>query len=227
MTVLAVVGTDTGVGKTTVTAGLARALLSRGRQPAVFKPVETGVLESSHTDARTLALASGQQESETLGVAYPLPAAPLAAAREAGETVPLDRLELLLERLKADFDPVLLEGAGGLLVPFADNILWADLLSRWRAAAVVVGRLGLGSINHTLLTLSELRRRGITPWGVVLCSLEPSGPESHLTPGLIEEFGDIDIIVTVAHGVSDPRAIEARLTETRLLERITSRCRSG
>lgn len=227
MTLLALVGTGTGVGKTTIAAGLLRALRLQGICPAIFKPVETGVVNAQHSDAQILSSVSGQPLSETLGCSFPLPAAPLAAARAHGTDVSLPTLERRLKRLGSSADPVLLEGAGGLLVPFADHVLFADLLVEWRAEALVVGRLGLGTINHTLLTLSELRRREIKTLGVVLCALDPPGPEAKQTPEILEEFGDIEVFAVIPHGMTDPDAVSTELSQTNLPRLITSRCRNG
>jgi dethiobiotin synthetase len=228
MSLIAVVGTDTGVGKTTVTVGLIQALRRQGFSTGVFKPVETGVdKDSRENDAQTLARAAGQPVSVTLGASYPLSAAPLAAARERGRPVSLQTLDRQLEQLAAQHPIVLIEGAGGLLVPFAEHTLWVDLLTRWETAALVVGRLGLGTINHTLLTLSELRNRQIPILGVILNSLDPPGPETHHTPGLLAEFGNIDVIVIIGHGETDPELLCTTLAASPLLERITSQCRIG
>jgi dethiobiotin synthetase len=200
---LAVVGTDTGVGKTTVTEALLLGLRERGLAAAGWKPVETGVPEGPvdpASDGARLARASGFPVDRCLGAAFPLPAAPLAAARSAGISLNIEVLNRGLDSLRQECALVLVEGAGGLCVPFAEGLLWADVLERWSLPTLVVGRLGLGTINHTLLTVAELRRRRLPVLGVVLCATAPATAEAELTPALLEEFGALEVLGVVPHG---------------------------
>ncbi len=227
---LAVVGTDTGVGKTVVGTGLIHCLKQEGLRVAAFKPVETG-LEDGHlagdrADWERLAEASGQDPHTCLGQSYALPAAPLAAARQVGEAVPTERLTADLQVLRKDRDWVLVEGAGGLCVPFDEDRLWANVLQLWRPVCLVVGRLGLGTLNHTLLTLTELKRRGIPVLGVVLNTLGPPGPESSQTPDLIDKFGGFPVFDVIPHGCISPSEVAQRLRNSGVVERLISRCRN-
>jgi len=120
---LAVVGTDTGVGKTVVAAGLIHGLRLAGLKVAAFKPVETGLvngrLPGGLADWQRLAAVSDQDPDSCLGQSFALPAAPLAAAREAGREICLSDLTEQLQALGDHRDLVVVEGAGGLCVPFA------------------------------------------------------------------------------------------------------------
>lgn len=226
---LAVVGTDTGVGKTVICTGLLHGLRRLGFKVAGFKPVETGIPEpkegslSDPADWERLERSSGQISGTALGVSFPLPAAPLAAARACGRILNLGLLEEKLGQLREDHDLVLLEGAGGLLVPFAENLLWGDFLQRLAPRCLVVGRLGLGSINHTLLTLEALGRRGIPVLGVMLSSTEPAGPEARYTPELIADFSDIVVFDPLPWGIVDPAKVADHLLSSGLLGLIASR----
>jgi dethiobiotin synthetase len=171
VTVLLVTGTDTGVGKTIVTAAIAAAATAAGLRVAVVKPAQTGD-ESDVDVVRRLA-------APTVAIAlheYPDPLAPLAAARISRRPAPaLGSTMDAISDLADTHDLVLVEGAGGLLVPLGERWTAADLAVALRVPAVVVVRAGLGTLNHTALTLEALARRNI-PAQVVIGSW-PAAPE--------------------------------------------------
>jgi dethiobiotin synthetase len=166
---LFVTGTDTGVGKTTVAVGLARLALRRGSKPIPYKPVETGCVPEP-MDARRLWEAA--QPPTTLAETCPfplsLPAAPAAAAAAARIDLEPDDLVNRGHLLARRGDYLLVEGAGGLLVPYAGRTTNADLADRLGLPVLVVARTALGTINHVSLTLAELTRRRLPIAGVVL-----------------------------------------------------------
>ncbi|HCT78782.1 MAG TPA: dethiobiotin synthase [Micromonosporaceae bacterium] len=166
-----VTGTDTGVGKTIVTAAIAAAATIAGLRVAVIKPAQTGD-DSDEKVVRQLAAPS----LLTTLVFYPDPLAPLAAARVSGRE-PLDIGAVTEAATKASeaHDLVLIEGAGGLLVPMGPKWTMADLAAELQAPAIVVTRPALGTLNHTALTLEALQRRDI-PSYLVLGSW-PAEPE--------------------------------------------------
>lgn len=171
---LFVTGTDTGVGKTFVAACLAAALRERGFRVGVMKPVETGCVLSRGRriprDGLVLKRAAAAAEPIELIVPYRLkaPLAPLAAAAMEGIRIRPDRLERAYERVVSRCSFTLVEGAGGVLVPITDRLFMADLIARFALPALVVARAGLGTLNHTLLTVSFLQGRGLPVAGVVL-----------------------------------------------------------
>jgi dethiobiotin synthetase len=172
VTVLLVTGTDTGVGKTVVTAAIAAAASVRGLRVAVVKPAQTGTGTGDETDADTVTRLAAPATVTTLA-SYPDPLAPLTAARVAG-LPPLDlpTVTSTVDKLAADHELVLVEGAGGLLVPMgAGGWTVADL----GYDTVVVARAGLGTLNHTALTLEALARRGRT--ARVVIGAWPAVPE--------------------------------------------------
>lgn len=176
-----VTGTDTGVGKTVVTAAIAAAAGRAGRTVAVVKPAQTGTATGAPTDVAEVVRLAAPDRAVTLAE-YPEPLAPLTAARHAGAApLRLDDVVPVLLGLTAAYDLVLVEGAGGLLVPLgqaADGGGWT-LLDLTAAvdprAVVVVARAGLGTLNHTALTLAELARADL-PAAVVIGAW-PEQPE--------------------------------------------------
>lgn len=159
--ILFVTGTDTGVGKTVVAAVLARRAVEAGRAVGYVKPVQTGLaLDQSGSDADFVASVAGVDAVELLR--FPDPLAPAVAAEIAGR--PIDFHELVRRtRACADgVDLLLVEGAGGLLVPVTDTRTMADLADALDANLVVVARAGLGTLNHTALTVEAATQRNLT-----------------------------------------------------------------
>ena len=173
MKVLVVTGTDTGVGKTVVTAAVAAVQLSLGRSVAVVKPAQTGVGPEDDGDLAEIArLAGGVSTHE--GVRLPDPLAPDTAARVAGVDLPtLDDQRDLLDRVARNHDVTLVEGSGGVLVNLGAQWNLLDFAERIQQAGhevafVVVARAGLGTLNHTALTVHAIQARQLSVVGVVI-----------------------------------------------------------
>ena len=166
-----VTGTDTGVGKTLVACALLRALRARGIDVAGFKPVETGVGEAGPLDAIALREAAGGADALELVCPqrFALPAAPTVAAQAEARAVDVAAIDAAFEELSARHEFVLVEGAGGLLVPAADGLTMADLAARWSLPLLLVARAALGTINHTRLSLESAAARGLEVKGLVIC----------------------------------------------------------
>ncbi|WP_420143868.1 dethiobiotin synthase [Sphingobium sp.] len=156
MTTLIVTGTDTGIGKTVFAAGLAGALGAY-----YWKPIQAGV--DPEGDKETVAALSGLPAGRILPEAFRLatPASPHLAARIDGVRISLDRLTLP----QVD-GPLVVEGAGGVLVPISENLLMADLFAYWNRPVILCARTELGTINHSLLSIEALRARGATVVGI-------------------------------------------------------------
>ena len=174
-----VTGTDTDVGKTVTTAALAAVLAAGGAAVAVYKPTQTGVAPDGAGDMDEVARLSGIGTVYE-GIRLRDPMAPAAAAARENRRLPdlVHHLDRITE-LAASCDHVLVEGAGGLLVELdAEGNTLADLAAAADGAApaniVVVCRSGLGTLNHTLLTLEALDRRGLSAAGLVVGSWPPT-----------------------------------------------------
>jgi dethiobiotin synthetase len=193
--IVLITGTDTDVGKTIVTSAITAAAQAAGLRVAVVKPGQTGTATGGPTDIDLINRLAAPHTSRTLA-SYPEPLAPLAAARVA-DLPPLELYEVV-DAIRAEsvqHDLVLVEGAGGLLVPMGvrpSGEAWtlADLATTLGVSTIVVSRAGLGTLNHTALTLEALARRGV-PVGVVLGAW-PAEPElvhwanlSELLPHLV------------------------------------------
>ncbi len=146
-----VVGTDTGVGKTVFSAALAGALGA-----AYWKPIQSGLLEE--TDTQTVLRLSGLSPRDIVSELYRLrtPASPHLAAEIDGITIDIETLAL-----PDTAKPLVVEAAGGLLVPLTRLTTYIELIARWRAPVVLCARTTLGTINHSLLSIEALRARGI------------------------------------------------------------------
>lgn len=171
MTILLVSGTGTEIGKTVTTAALAAVALADGRSVAVLKPAQTGVAPGERGDADEVVRLAGAVTAFELA-RYPEPLAPDTAARRAG-MAPVRPFEVAdaAQKLAAEHDLVLVEGAGGLLVRFdADGGTLADAARLLGAPVLVVAAAGLGTLNATTLTGEALRARGLVQTGVVVGS---------------------------------------------------------
>jgi dethiobiotin synthetase len=165
---LLVTGTDTGVGKTMIAAALVMALRARGVRAIGFKPAETGI-GAEPSDSDLLAIASG--EENTLArplLSLPEPLAPALAADRAGVMLVPDDIEARIRQLKADGYTVVVEGAGGVMVPLTWSYTVLDLAQACDLDAVVVARAGLGTLNHVAMTVMMLRSHQIPIRGIVL-----------------------------------------------------------
>lgn len=197
---LFITGTDTGVGKTVVTAALARHLRNRGVRVGVMKPFASGVGGAEQVtgpeDAELLREAAGLagQPIASIGpVRLRLPLAPLSAAREEG--LELDILGVL-DRVRdciARYEMLLIEGIGGVAVPLADEVLVSGFIHELAVPALVVARSALGTINHSLLTIEHLRIRGVPVAGIVFVRSADGDltPAEATGPAVIEEFSAV------------------------------------
>jgi dethiobiotin synthetase len=172
-------GTDTGVGKTWVACRLAEWGHAQGWRMGVLKPAESG----GGGDARALIRASGSQLPLDLvrPYAFRLPLAPAVAAAAEGRRVALAPIRRAFKSVAARSDWTLVEGAGGLLVPYAPGWDGAGLAKRLGLPVLLVARAGLGTINHSLLSVEAARRRGLTVLGVLLNGRVKPGDRSSAT----------------------------------------------
>lgn len=173
-----VTGTDTGVGKTVVSAALVLGL-----KGVYWKPVQSGLLPC--TDTEWVQRVTGLESCHFHPEAYrlKLPQSPHLAAREEGVSISLQKIE------PPKIRPLIVEGSGGVLVPINEKEFMIDLIEQLRMPVLVVARSTLGTINHTLLTLAQLKERQIPIAGVVL-----NGPKSPWNRQAIEQYGQVKVV---------------------------------
>lgn len=182
-----VTGTGTEVGKTVVAAALARTLAARGLAVGVFKPAVTGLDDPGEPDHALLRRAAGsvQSDEEIAPYRYGPPASPHLAAALAGDRIDPGRLRAAARAAAAGRDALVCEGVGGLLVPLAPGYLVRDLVRDLELPVAVAASPGLGTINHTLLTVEAARAAGLdvaavvmTPWPEDPDAIERSNRET-------------------------------------------------
>jgi dethiobiotin synthetase len=200
-----VTGTDTDVGKTVIAAGLTAALRSRNLQATYFKPVQSGCLEENGeliaSDARLAQTMAGLAEPLTLltPVRLHLPLAPAVAAAQAGVHIDLEDIARAFRNLAGRYDFLVVEGAGGLYVPLVDNNFLVLDLSRWLGLPVlVVARAGLGTINHTVMTVKTVEQAGLPVVGIII-NQYPEHPNlaARTNPEIIEAVSGRPVLAKV------------------------------
>jgi dethiobiotin synthase len=200
--IILITGTDTGVGKTWVGCALAQALRDAGKQVVAIKPVETGCSGQPREgeDGVRLARAAGQTQPTHAILRFADPVAPVLASERAGAEIDFDALVLKIERFADDAEFLLLEGHGGLLAPVTWEWNMADVARTLGACALVVAADRLGTINHTLLTLSALELAGIPCVGVVLTNPEVADPSTGANAAAIARLSGIERVAAVPAG---------------------------
>jgi dethiobiotin synthetase len=203
-----VTGTGTEVGKTVVAALIARTLAGAGTRVAVFKPAVTGLGDPGEPDHELLRRAAGseQGDEEIAPYRYGPPASPHLAASLAGEEIDPARLRAAAASAAEGADQLVCEGVGGLLVPLAAGYTVRDLAAGLALPLVVAASPGLGTINHTLLTLEAARSAGLevamvvlTPWPDVPSTVEASNLET------IAALGAVRVETVPRLDLSDPK----------------------
>ncbi len=202
---LFITGTDTDIGKTVVAGGIADWFRRRGARVGVCKPIATGCVRrreglvsedaeflAHHADSRfPLDIICPQRFAE--------PLAPAIAAERAGEEINFQSIEHSLQAISATSDVIIVEGAGGIMVPIGRKYLMLDLARDLALPAVIVARPGLGTINHTLLTIAALKQAGVPIAGVVINRYPPETPTTveETNPAAIEKWSRIPILALV------------------------------
>lgn len=205
---LFVVGTDTDVGKTYLTARIARQLLDAGTSVGVYKPACSGAEPSGDRtpvwgDVETLSAALDHRfpRERICPQTFRAPLAPPVAARLEHREVDENLLREGINWWRGRVDVLLIEGIGGLLCPVSDHKTVCDLAEQWKFPLLVVARLGLGTINHTLLTVEVAQNRGLNVAGIVLNESQPNqgGLASESNASEIERRCNAPILAVVPY----------------------------
>jgi len=198
---LFITGTDTGVGKTVVAGAIAAYLESRGKEVGVMKPVETGCRkvkgELVPADAKFLRRAANA--TDFLGAICPYrfaePLAPAVAAKRARKKIDTRLLVKVYRAIARQHDTTIVEGAGGLMVPLYEKYLYLDLAADVGIPVVIVARPGLGTINHTLLTVQAARARGLEIHGIIInhSDRKDYGIAGKTNPDVLKELSGVKV----------------------------------
>lgn len=211
-----ITGTDTGVGKSMIAASLATLLRAQGVNVAVMKPVETGVADPTTlgADAELLKTSSGCTAEDELIAPYRFspPVAPALAASQAKTKIDLGHICECYRQLVDAHDFVIVEGAGGLMVPLAGGFLTADLVGMLQIPLLVVARPTLGTINHTLLTIFAARTMDLPVSGFVINGMpaEPSLAEQD-APHSLASLASASLLAVLSQGTGSTDKIVAAL----------------
>ncbi|MBM7622563.1 dethiobiotin synthase [Sporohalobacter salinus] len=196
-----ITGTDTDIGKTVVTAGLTAALSQQGYDLGVMKPFQSGAFKE---DDRLLAPdIEFILQHISLDADYDLmnpirlqpPLAPSVAAKEEGVKIDLNQIMSAYQQLQEEYQGLVVEGAGGLMVPLAEDFLIPDLVMRLDLPVIIVARPNLGTINHTVLTVKAARQLGLDVLGVIINGYpKEAGVAEETNPDIISDLAEVPIL---------------------------------
>lgn len=204
---LFITGTDTGIGKTVISMGLCAFLsLRKGMDVGVMKPFESGLTKGEQKagsrDAVLLREASGSTDSlrKINPYTFEAPLAPEVAAELEHRVIDIDSVDRTYRDLLRKHDVLIIEGAGGVMVPIKSNFFYIDLIRRWNVPTIIVSRLGLGTINHTLLTSRYLESQGISIVGVILNDVNNEADiASQTNPGVLKQYLRVPFLGVFPH----------------------------
>ncbi len=203
-----IAGTDTGVGKSVLSLLLMHYFYEKKYSPFYLKPFQTGCADPFDTDSDARFIYSnirqlrGKNPSESVVFCFNNPKAPWFAGRDMGKQVSLDPIIRIMEEKKVLFNPIFVEGAGGVLVPLTDKLLVIDAVRSLGLKVILAARGSLGTINHTLLSIEAIQKRGLEVAGVVF--MDPG--EIQISRDLLEEnmeavkqFSGITVAGVIGH----------------------------
>ena len=228
-----VIGTDTGAGKTVLSLLLMQFFYANGCMPFYIKPIQTGCSDpyDKDSDARFIykhvKQLTKEDPSDSIVYCFREPKAPYFASRNEGKNIELKAIQNALDKKSRIYSPVIMEAAGGLLVPVNENTLMIDLIKMTGAKPIIAARAGLGTINHTLLTIEALHKRDIKPLGVVFIDAgEKPAPQDMISENIeaVESFSGIKVAGVISR-IKDFSNPEEECYQT--IERIYSSQVSG
>lgn len=206
-----VTGTDTDIGKTFITAGLAATMQSLGYSTCVYKPVQSGAINrNGFMQAPDLAFVSSISPDVKTFSSYLLkePTSPMIAAELENIVIDKNVIKKDYENISKSFDCTIIEGAGGLMVPIAPHFLVKDMVKMLNVPLLIVIKPDLGTVNHTLLTINQAVSSGIKIRGVIINNFPETTDDISIksAPRLIEEFSEAKILGIIKH-FSNPEKI--------------------
>ncbi|MDM8518120.1 dethiobiotin synthase [Desulfobacterales bacterium HSG16] len=203
-----IAGTDTGVGKTILSMLIMNYLFSKGANPFYIKPFQTGCVtpESAGSDAvfiyNNVKQLDNADPSDSVINCHTSPKAPWFAAEDMNETIDIQRTLSIINKMEDNYSHLIIEAAGGLFVPVNSNTMIIDIIQKLDAYPILAARAGLGTINHTLLSIEALRQRGIESFGIVLLDPEKEGTAKDMIREnieAIEKFGNTKVAGVIGY----------------------------
>ncbi len=187
-----VTGTDTEVGKTFIAAGLAYAAQSKGMSVGISKPISCGGIADARFYKRQLKLRDSIDSINPVKFRQPL--SPYAAMKNEKKKIDLHKIKESVKNLAKDRDLVLVEGLGGALAPIKKGYYVADLIKDLNIPCVIIARAGLGTINHSLMTIEALKKRKIKIAGIIMNGFEGREISQRSNAQVIEELSGVRVI---------------------------------
>ncbi len=197
-----VVGTDTGVGKTVLSLLLMQFFYANGCIPFYIKPIQTGCSDPYDKDSdakfiyKHVKQLTNKDPADSVVYCFREPKAPYFASRNEGEHIDVKAIKATLDKKSRIYSPVIMEAAGGLLVPVNENTLMIDLIKMTGTKPIIAARAGLGTINHTLLTIEALHKKDIKPAGIVFIDAEEKpAPQDMISENIeaVESYSGIKV----------------------------------
>ncbi len=197
-----VTGTDTGVGKTIVAAGIAGAMRKDGIDVGIMKPIATGIPQErgfKSSDAELLVKLSGSTdpESEVNPIFLPLEASPLAASKTLNVEIRVDEVFSAFKRLTAKHEFVIVEGIGGVMVPIKQDYFVIDIIKKMNIPVLIVSRAALGTLNHTVLTVRACREYNLDIVGIVINGVRDDNVAEKTAGEIIHELTGMFVIGSI------------------------------
>ncbi len=210
-----IVGTDTGVGKTVLSLLMMQYLYERDLNPFYLKPFQTGCKDPYDTDSdarfvyKHVKQLAEKDPADSVIYCYTTPKAPYFAGRDQGESINMGLVRKVVDEKSELFGSIVIEAAGGLLVPVNESLLVIDVLQQVNAKPILAARAGLGTINHTLLSIKAMQKRNILPGGVVFMDeSDPGVPDESVYENMeaVERFSGIKVagVIRKIHDFSNP-----------------------
>ena len=195
--VIFVTATDTGVGKTTISAALAKILKDRGQNVGYYKPVETGC-DPVCPDTSILSKITGQDIDEIVLYKFKPPVSPLVAQDFESVKIDIERILFYLDDLKRKYDFLIVEGAGGIKVPITQHegriVTYLDIVYEASLPVLIVSRAGLGTINHTVLTVDALNSVNAQIKGIIINGFKGEELSEEKNPEVIQMMTGVDVL---------------------------------
>ena len=213
-----VTATDTGIGKTFITAGLGRIAQAKGLRIGIGKPISCGGIDDAVYYKNKLKLKDSIDSINPVQFKQPL--SPYAAMKTGKKKIDIARIKRSINNLRKDRDIVLVEGLGGAMAPIKRNYYVADMTKALQIPCIVIARAGLGTINHTLMTIDELKKRKIRIAGIIMNRFDGREISQRSNAQMIEELSGIKVIGKIkakssfealVRQIKDQRTLEALL----------------